>query len=576
VGTAAENRPRWITWAAVFAHDERMVFLDEPTQDELDRCPDDVLVVATMAAGANRGNELALEPWGQDELIEYLLVKHREACSSVIRRLGPAADWFWAPEVACIVLERFAADQSLSDPNSALMHYVTERLPSKKLRTAAERYCLAVLCGRGKDIETAVVKLSKAGCPQHVRKLFRHEIVQLSLAGKCVTTALVAGNYADLRASLPVELVELVGQQLRANHAVLLQLNAHLISSPAETAHGMAASILLAADCEWRPPKREVAWILSGGIFRNAQWSDVDLSRAALAACDFRGANLSSCELDDALASQAMFDDADLRRASLIRIYAEKARFCQCNLEKANMTKATIAKADFSGASLAGAALMMADMREANFSATSLSRADLHGAQLSGATFENADLANAVLRQANLTGTDLRNAQLQGACLEKAVLNSVQMEDIHLTDANMCEACLRDAHLTGSVLPKADLRRADLRGAGLAEIDWEGADLRGANLQGATFHMGSSRSGLVGSPIACEGSRTGFYTDDIEDLSFRRPEEVRNANLRGADLRGANLKNLDFYLVDLRDAKLDPGQRNQARQTGAILEDYVA
>jgi uncharacterized protein YjbI with pentapeptide repeats len=51
---------------------------------------------------------------------------------------------------------------------------------------------------------------------------------------------------------------------------------------------------------------------------------------------------------------------------------------------------------------------------------------------------------------------------------------------------------------------------------------------------------------------------------------------VRKANLRGADLRGANVENVDFYLVDLRGAKLDPSQREQARQTGAILEDYVA
>ena len=44
---------------------------------------------------------------------------------------------------------------------------------------------------------------------------------------------------------------------------------------------------------------------------------------------------------------------------------------------------------------------------------------------------------------------------------------------------------------------------------------------------------------LVGSPLACEGSRTGFYTDDYNDRDFKSPEEIRKANLRGADLRGA-------------------------------------
>jgi uncharacterized protein YjbI with pentapeptide repeats len=86
--------------------------------------------------------------------------------------------------------------------------------------------------------------------------------------------------------------------------------------------------------------------------------------------------------------------------------------------------------------------------------------------------------------------------------------------------------------------------------------------------------MGSSRSGLVNSPYACEGSKTGFYTDDLEDLNFKRPEEVRKANLRGADLRNVKAEGVDFYLVDLREAKLDARLRDQAAQTGAILDDF--
>ncbi|MGD9635898.1 MAG: pentapeptide repeat-containing protein, partial [Pirellulales bacterium] len=73
---------------------------------------------------------------------------------------------------------------------------------------------------------------------------------------------------------------------------------------------------------------------------------------------------------------------------------------------------------------------------------------------------------------------------------------------------------------------------------------------------------------------ACEGSKTGFYTDDREEMYFKRPEEIRKANLRGADLRGARIDGVDFYLVDLRDARLTADQEAQARQTGAILDDW--
>ena len=114
--------------------------------------------------------------------------------------------------------------------------------------------------------------------------------------------------------------------------------------------------------------------------------------------------------------------------------------------------------------------------------------------------------------------------------------------------------------------------QADLRNAGLAEIDWQDCDLRNADLRGAAFHLGSTRCGLVGSPYPSHGTRTGFYTDDYEELAFRQPEEVRKANLGGCDLRGANLDGVDFYLVDLRKARFDRARRRQLIATGAILD----
>ena len=87
--------------------------------------------------------------------------------------------------------------------------------------------------------------------------------------------------------------------------------------------------------------------------------------------------------------------------------------------------------------------------------------------------------------------------------------------------------------------------------------------------------MGSSRSGLVGSPLACEGSRTGFYTDEYHEQEFKSPEEIRKANLCGADLRGAMIDDVDFYLVDLRSARYTPDQEVIFRRCRAILEARV-
>ena len=132
------------------------------------------------------------------------------------------------------------------------------------------------------------------------------------------------------------------------------------------------------------------------------------------------------------------------------------------------------------------------------------------------------------------------------------------------------------ALLANSRMPGANFSHADLTSARLAGVDWEGANLRDAAKPcGATFHMGSSRSGLVGSPLASEGSRTGFYTDEFDEQGFKSPEEIRKANLCGADLRQAKITDVDFYLVDLRDAQYTPDQEEHFRRCGAILEARV-
>src|SRR5206468_297674 len=155
----------------------------------------------------------------------------------------------------------------------------------------------------------------------------------------------------------------------------------------------------------------------------------------------------------------------------------------------------------------------------------------------------------------------------------RAEMSGCDLEDLEITGAVFHGALLRGALLTGTRMPDADFRNADLSNTGLADVEWEGADLRGANLSGASFHLGSSRSGLVGSPLACEGSRTGFYTDDFDEQSFKAPEEIRKANLCGADLRGATIGDVDFYLVDLRGALFDRDQAAHLRRCGAILRD---
>ena len=561
--------------AAVFGGDNQLVFLDEPSQEELDRCGNDVLIVATMPRDAGRGLELRLEPWGQDELIEYLLARRSEACSSVIRRLGPAANWQWPPELAAVVLDQFIADETLTDPADALVRHVYDQMPKPKHRDAAARFCLALLIPNSKELEVAIKKLGKAKCAPEIRKLFRHEMVQVPLVADHIVGALANGHCADLERPLPHPLIGAIGKRACANSKAVGALRDLLSARRTKSAEPMAASILYATDPSWRPELRRKQWNLINATFRGAKWAEVNLTGAELSGCDLSNANLESAVFDNAFAMGARFAMARLIGASLIHVNASGASFHSANLEGARLANAILLRANFESANLNDAALMMSQLSEADFTSTSLRKADFSQAKLAGAILADADLTDARFWQTDLSSVDLRSASLDGANFEKANLKEVQLEDVRAERVQFLQADLRRAHLTGSVLPAVDLYGADLSGAGLGEIHWEGADMRGAILKGATFHMGSSRSGLVGSPIACEGSKTGFYTDDLEDLTFKRPEEVRKANLRGADLRGVKADGVDFYLVDLRDAKLDPALREQALHTGAILEELV-
>ena len=79
---------------------------------------------------------------------------------------------------------------------------------------------------------------------------------------------------------------------------------------------------------------------------------------------------------------------------------------------------------------------------------------------------------------------------------------------------------------------------------------------------------------LLFTPIASEGTRTGFYTDEYTEHHFQAPENVRKANLRFADLREARVEDVDFYLVDLRGALYDERQEAHFRRCRAILDDW--
>ena len=560
--------------AAVLEDAGQVLFLDEPVLDDaLGAAAERFVVLTARSGGRIDGWTLRLLPWSRDELIEYLLVVHPESCRSVMQRLGDA--WWQltsSPYVWRIILDGLRTAPEESTPEDVLHRHVVECLERCGAVKRATRYCVARLLGQ-KEAAAKAWKWIERACGPEVRRLLSVSCVQHTLAADQLLKTLSsrrAGQVLEYR--WPYELVRVVAGRLTPDHVVIETLRG-ILREGAKTQQSMAASLLVQVVPGWRPDAASTIKGLAGAYLQGVGWAGVKLDFVWLDVVDFSRADLANAELNHAALRCAHLCDVNLRGAKLCGAAAEGA-----DLTRADLSDSNCEDADFSKTRLNGACLERARLRTARFREADLSNARFVEAMLERAVFESTrlngtDFSRADLNGARLAGTDLRQTILDGANLTRAVLSNANLEEVDWHDARLEQADLTGAHCTGSHLPDAHLQRANLFGAELGEIDWEAADLRGADLRGATFHMGSSRSGLLITPIASEGTRTGFYTDDLSEQHFKSPEEIRKANLCRADLRGAKIGGVDFYLVDLRGALYDPDQEAVFRKCGAILDD---
>jgi uncharacterized protein YjbI with pentapeptide repeats len=518
-----------------------------------------------------------LAPWSEDEWIEYLLARHPHRCASVIGRLREAGDVGIlprVPELWAAVLDRLAADEGIRSVRKALEVILGRELPTSGQRLAVRSLCLRRVHNHGSLSAADAAEMRRHGCSNRLVALARHEIVRLFLASEQVAADLLSGAptlYLGVR--LPRELVRATARAISdaPNPVAVL---APLLSELPDGRQATVASILHAMGTGWRPEGRRLP-DLTGAYLDGAYWAKVELTGVKLMEADLSDADLRGACLDRAIAPAARFCGGMFQRSSLTGIQAKGATFANADLFDATADEANFTSADFEGATLERARLRWAKLNGANLTGARLRGADLTGAVLTGAKIDDADFSDANFFHATLIGLELARAVLRGAKFTEADLSGCNLEDVALPGADFARANLSGALLTSSSMPGATFVAANLFEAGLADVNWENADLRGANLCRASFHLGSTRSGTLITPIASEGTRTGYYTDDFEEQSFKSPEDIRKANLCGADLRGADVTAGDFYLVDLRGAKYDGIQAAHFRRCGAILESRV-
>jgi uncharacterized protein YjbI with pentapeptide repeats len=559
--------------AAVFGPRQDLRFADNRYPAWVDVAADRGLVVfASREKRHESVHAFEMCPWSQDEIIEYLLATHRDRCAEVMQRILGDADRDslpGLPELWKPLLDLLAADPRVQTCGTALRKLLHTYASDAAARAVLASFCLGLVTEM--ESEADVDRLVN-DVPEALR-LTRYRPVQVFLAAEAIANDLQAHRPCSYLKSVlgARDLLRETGVLLAARPAAQHRLE-YLLVAPDRDLHPSAASLLLAADPFWRPPEGSAPH-LAGAKLQRVQWKDIPLWGINLASADLSEASLPNAQLHDADLYQAHLRGAKLTHALLAHAHVAEADLCGADLVGARGDWADFSAAKLVRACLVKAKLKHAAFRGADLSNACLAEADLSHARLEDATIDGASFTGCCLDHASLGAVPLRRAYFDGATFRGANLVGADLEGMGLPEADFRGANLVGALLTGASLPGARFAGADLRRAGLADVDWENADLTDADLRGATFHLGSTRSGLVPGGIPSEGTRTGFYTDDYDEHRHRPPEEIRRANLRGANLVGARVEGTDFYLVDLRDAHYTDDQREHFRRCRAILSE---
>lgn len=519
--------------------------------------------------------EYRLAKWSIDDVIEYLMSRWPQRCSSVVSRLQQAGDGGegefdsldGCPCVWQVALDRMAKDEALVSPVEAVLQEIAAVAIYPERLAALQDLCLDLVTGqtsskRVRKIAEYAGQIARLTAPPDIRLRLAADGVIATLRG--------SGPPRKLCPPLPAHVVQQVSRLVV--DSITDRLNAIVADRKADQFDASAVSILVALSSEWRPEKY-ANLKLDRAVLDGVRWEGVELASTSLLRASLVNSVLAGADLMLAQMNSADLHSSDLREANLTSVGAGHANFAEADLRGVVAQNAFFMDATFEGANLDLAKLEKARLGAANLTRASLRGACLQEADLRSALVDDADFSGAVFDAAELDGVPLGRANIAGASFYGTSLRRCDLEFIEPGSGMEFRAArLMEAHLTGAQLPNARMANADLRSTGLADINLEGADLRNVQLDNSTFHMGSSRSGLVDSPLASEGTRTGFYTDEYEEQHYRDPEEVRKANLRSADLRGASVMNADFYLVDLRGAIYDEDQREHFERCGAILD----
>ncbi|QDV87233.1 pentapeptide repeat-containing protein [Stieleria magnilauensis] len=526
---------------------------------------------------------LKLCAWSRDDFIEYLLAVHPDRCRSVMSRLNDANLRYasGSPAVWRLILDRMAADPNVCEIESIVVDEVHRRIGDQvRSRALADMMLMHSAEAFGMFPLADVL-------PESVGQILSQADVAMAFTNERFVGRLRSSDVADVQTLMsyrwPWERLQSIAKLIDKSDQIQGNLSKAFADGRSSSA-ATSATLLCLCDPQWKPSGQQLC--LCGGRFDNAVWPEIDLRSADLNGARFCNANLTRARFDGACLRSVDFSGAVLRHADLSQpsrnpdhpaatgVEAGEDRHRQRKAAEEvrpavrDIVTGSFRNADLSHANLSGRCFRHCDLIDAD-----LTGVRAHGVLFEEAAIDGADVRSGDFSQSRFLKMDFQNTTIDDASFYCSDFLQVNLDAVTAANVSFQHCGLSYASMTASTLTACNFHDATLVNAKLAEINWQDCDLRDADLRGCTFHLGSTRCGLVGSPYPSHGTRTGFYTDDFDEQYFKSPEVIRKANLSGSDLRGADISGVDFYLVDLRDAKFDPDQRKQFVATGAILDD---
>lgn len=562
-----------------FGTRDDLVLLDDV--EVLEVTPSAVLV-STGTTRFPHGEHWRIAPWSDDERIEYLLARHRAACGSVLARCRGALAWLDLQGHAALwsaCLDELARDTESEDLTTVFTRILERALDAAPdhaqlrpallaglwhgersedlIRARSLRHGGGALLRAAREVPSAALCLGAIvaqrellhdpPCLEAWQRRWRAEAIEV------VATIFPFGEGALARVEQATqhESAAIRFKALAVLHLLDQSRSARaLLSSDRSAAHKQWCGVCLAGIA--LPAARLMGWTL--------QW------------CSLRGADLQGAHIESVDADASDFSRARMQEAGWWTASASRSDFTHTEAWRAVFVQCVLRRSSWRHADLRSSLWEEVDARNSRFEAADLNGAELVDCDLFAAQLGSVDLSGALFERCHLSTCDFRAARMEGTVFRSCRLRRAEWSGAVARGVELRECNLEAADLTGSVLKVSSFQGSSLADAGLADVSWVGCDLRDVDFSDASFHLGSTRSGLlVGAPPSW-GTRTGFYPRDDGLDSSARPEQIRKADLRECDLRGAQVDRCDFYLVDLRGARLSASQVEHLRSCKAILD----